>query len=192
MELLRNLFLLFFEERQWLKLLNMVHELMDGNIYNQIAILSLIASVLVSIAGVFVIERKKYIYKIWSIMFYLVFLINAMVFGRPSGKRVFTIWTIDMFYTGNVFHETSIILAVLKLMIFIPMGFIIFGRIYKKDNWKKCFTIILVIPIFTESSKYILAKGVPSLGGISVHILGELIGFLIGYCISKKRHLAVK
>ena len=189
MEILKYLFLLFFDERQWAKLVSIVHNLFDGNIFNQTAILSLTTSVLFLLACTFVKNGKKDIFRLLSIAFYMFFLINAMVLGRPSGERVFTIWTIDMFYSGKVFHETSIILAVLKLMIFIPLGVIISERVYKRDNRKKCIAIILVIPMFTETSKYILAKGVPSLGGIFVHFIGGLIGFSIGYCISKRRCL---
>ena len=192
MEILKHIFLLFFEERQWTKLIGIVHDLFDGNIFNQIAILSLIASVLFLAACIFVIKGKKEIFRVLSIAFYMFFLINAMVLGRPSGERVFTIWTIDMFYSGKVFHETSIILAILKLMIFIPLGAIIFARVYKRENWKKCIVFILAIPTFTETSKYILAKGVPSLGGIFVHFVGGLIGFFIGHYISKRRYLVVE
>ena len=192
MEILKYFFLLFFEERQWAKLVSIVHDLFDGNIFNQTAILSLIASVLFFVACTFVINGKKEIFRILSIASYMFFLINAMVLGRPSGERVFTTWTIDMFYSGKVFHETSIILAVLKLMIFIPLGVIIFARVYKRDNWKKCIAIILAIPIFTETSKYILAKGVPSLGGIFVHFIGGLIGFFIGYFISERSYLVIE
>ena len=193
MDILKRLFLIFFEERQWLKLVDMVHDLFAGNIYNQIAVVSLIISFLVFTASFFATKRKKDIFRILSMLFYIFFIINAMVLGRPSGERVFTLWTIDMFYTGKVFHETSIIMAFLKLMIFVPLGFYIFAKIYRRGNGKNCFAIICIwaIPILIETLKYILAKGVPSLGGILVHIVGELIGFFIGCCVLHRGNLAV-
>ena len=184
MDILRRLFLLFFDERQWFKLIGIVNELFAGNIYNQVAILALALFFIILVILNFVKkENKEYLIKA-AIFCYMFFLIFFMVLGRPSGERRFVTWNIEMFYSNNVFHETSIILTIVKMTIFIPIGFFV-GRIYEKEIWQKSVRSIVLIPLLTESFKYLLGKGVPSTGGILVHIIGGLIGFLLGILFSK-------
>ena len=190
MKVLKRFFLLYFEERQWFKLLDLVQDLLTRSIFNKIAIIALLFSLLTFSVHFFMNKEKKYVFRKMSILCYVIFLITAMVLGRPSGERVFIIWTLDMFYSGKVFHETSIMLAIIKMMIFIPLGFIVFFFFYKSGGWKKSVVFVVIVPVILEMCKFVLAKGVPSLGGISVHIIGGMIGYFISYCLLTIRHLA--
>lgn len=179
MYIFKSIFLLFFDERQWLKMRSMTHNLFHGNIYNNIAMLAFSLVAMFLAVSLFVKKDNKPKLRTIALLSHSIAIIMAMILGRPSGKRVFIMWTIDMFYNGVQFHETSILLVAIKMFIFIIFGYLVIKKYYDKKT-SMCVLIIIFTPVITETIKYLLAKGVPSLGGIMVHVFGGLIGLLLG------------
>lgn len=116
---------------------------------------------------------------------YIFSLPCALILSRPFGNRNIIVWNKSFFMTEHVFHETSILMAVLKFCMLFPLGMMT----KKMFNKAKRVTLIagaFLTGVLIESMKYLSGRGHAAMG--SAFLLS--LGILSGICFeSMKRNL---
>ena len=122
-----------------------------------------------------------------GVLLYAVFLVSALVFSRPAGGRRNISWNRDFFMTGHVFHETTLVMVLIKLCMVIP-----FGAALKKAFDKTPPALLAAAAVLTgiiiEGMKYILGRGESAIGSAVLLAAGTLIGICVESFILKLRN----
>ena len=123
-----------------------------------------------------------------KLILYIVFLLSALVFSRPVGKRSIITWNKSFFMTNYGYHETSLLMVVIKFCMVIPFGVLIKKIfIYKEPAF-----LPVICAIITGASieilKYYLGRGRAAIGSALVLMIGTIIGIIYECIIQKLRN----
>ena len=66
-----------------------------------------------------------------GVLLYIMFLVSALVFSRPAGGRRIISWNREFFMTERVFHETTLVMVLIKLCMVVPFGVALKKAFYK-------------------------------------------------------------
>ena len=110
-----------------------------------------------------------------GIIIYVVFLLSALVFSRPAGERSMISWNKNFFMTHKGFHETTLVMVLIKFCMVVP-----FGAALKKAYYKVRIAVLTVAAMLTgiiiECMKYFLGRGKAAIGSAILLAAGTLIG----------------
>ena len=175
-----------FTEEQFNKLKELLFVTIGGNGWYRFAVLCFCVFLMIS----FISRRRRKKGQdtdklTWAgIILYVIFLLSALVFSRPAGGRRIISWNREFFMTERVFHETTLVMVLIKLCMVIP-----FGAALKKAFDKTPPALLAAAAVLTgiiiEGMKYILGRGEAAIGSAILLAAGTLIG-ICGECIILK------
>ncbi len=166
-----------FTAEQINKLKELIYITIGSNGWYRLAVLCFCSYILICIICRIRRSRGQGIVKLMNlgIALYVVFLLSALVFSRPTGERAIITWNKSFFMTEHTFHETTLVMIVIKLCMIVPFGIAI-----KKTYYKAPIAVLIAVAVWTgtiiECMKYSLGRGSAAIGSAVLLTAGTLLG----------------
>ena len=178
-----------FTEEQFHKLKELLFVTIGGNSWYRFAIICFCIFLLICLVSRHRRKKGKATEKLMQagVLLYVMFLVSALVFSRPAGGRRIISWNRDFFMTGHVFHETTLVMVLIKLCMVIPFGAVLKKAFYKAPPAFPAAAAVLT-GIIIEGMKYILGRGEAAIGSAILLASGTLIGICGESIILKLRN----
>lgn len=166
-----------FTEEQFHKLKELLFVTIGGNSWYRIAVLCFCVFLLICLVSRHRRKKGRATEKLMrtGVLLYVMFLVSALVFSRPAGGRRIISWNREFFMTGRVFHETTLIMVLIKICVVIPFGAALKKAYYKAPPAFPAAAAVLT-GIIIEGMKYILGRGEAAIGSAILLAAGTLIG----------------
>lgn len=123
-----------------------------------------------------------------KLILYIVFLLSALVFSRPVGERSIITWNKSFFMTNHGYHETSLLMVVIKFCMVIPFGVLIKKIFIYKEPALLPVICAIITGASIEIMKYYLGRGRAAIGSALVLMIGTIIGIIYECIIQKLRN----
>lgn len=111
-----------------------------------------------------------------ELAFYLVILFCLLLFNREFGSVREIRWKPDPWFVGDGrVHETNILISLLDVFYFLPLGWLLHRNIKKTAI---CIGVSLLLAVLFEGLQFAFAAGVASLGDVLWYFVGALLSIM--------------